>query len=553
VAKKNANFFDLHAEKIVIGLCVVLLIACAVYSLGGGRFSIGERGVGELCKAAGDASEQTRLALLNANPASGDSAQKDPAKEAVEELRRWFGQGAEGLVRIAKVQPILSRTQQFPPLYTPISGATAEERRNLAKLVEPDIPIVVAGEAMVDIPTEKPSLRDYDPRSSFNGTRSKRNYVSVAAQVDLVRQDANFIAERYPEGSYLIIAQVHLQRMDESNPRRGWEDVNAYLPFTLPDRPKRVDRPDGGFKFEGLDVFRQALDDGAEHIARPALPGKSVKSPQVPYLDEPPPYGDVTASQEEAEATRRVKKWTDLAKKAMSGRRPFDSPDMDAAFILARAGAATIGAKPKETNDAQTLLQRIIAKLPKDRRAVAQGMPRVPERLMPLVAHDLDVSPGHTYIYRMRYELYNFYAGQPGELANPRDAERVTVLSDWSPPSRPVEVTGDLYFYVTKADAQRQEVTVSVFRVTRKGSDKRDYKIKIGSEIGRKEKRGAKGDYATGAICVDIDFNRLVSGKKDVAMVYVDPADGVLRERLLSIDKQDKFYQKLSDQRSASR
>ena len=51
--------------------------------------------------------------------------------------------------------------------------------------------------------------------------------------------------------------------------------------------------------------------------------------------------------------------------------------------------------------------------------------------------------------------------------------------------------------------------------------------------------------FSTGNTCIDIDFDRLVDGQKDVSMIYTE-SDGSLRERLLSRDKKDKVFQKLS-------
>jgi hypothetical protein len=44
-------------------------------------------------------------------------------------------------------------------------------------------------------------------------------------------------------------------------------------------------------------------------------------------------------------------------------------------------------------------------------------------------------------------------------------------------------------------------------------------------------------DYTTAAVCIDLDFDRIVDQKKTVAMVYLDTNTGLLRERLLSVDR----------------
>jgi len=82
---------------------------------------------------------------------------------------------------------------------------------------------------------------------------------------------------------------------------------------------------------------------------------------------------------------------------------------------------------------------------------------------------------------------------------------------------------------------------------------KQDYKVQPGERIGKEEKRGAKVDFRTGAICLEIDFDRSIDGKRDVAMVYVDGSDGSVRERFLSRDSQDRYMRQLLDRRPARR
>lgn len=558
MARKNAGFFDLHAEKLTIGLCALLVIGAAVFSLGGGRFAVNDLGPSELCQRVGAAGDQARQAILGAKPSAASTAgQKDPAKDPVEILKKWYGQSAEGLLKIAGVPPVLERTQPFPPTFISVAGESGEGQRALAQIVAPDIPIVVSDTADLEIPANKPTLAQWDPRSSGGRdvTKVRRPYVSVAAQLDLVKQDANFRTEKYPDGSYLEIVEVRLQRRDLNDPRRGWEDVNTYLPFQSLAKPKLTVKSARSFKFEGFDEFRRLIAAGAEAIARPPLPSKSAKLPLAPFLDEPPKNEEVMPPSEVTrEAERRAKAWIDRARAARDGKRPFEKEDLDAAFVLARAAAGTLSAPDKVTSEAKKLLDQIIRKMPKDRRDLVNSNPRPADRMMPIVAHDIEAMPGHTYVYRMKYEILNVYAGNPAELANLEDAKALTVSSDWSPESRPVEIVSDTYFYLTKADSKKGNVTFTVFKTTRRGTiDKKDYRVSVGEEIGRKERRGSKGDFSTGMVCIDIDFSRLIDGKKDVSVVFMDPADGSLQERILSIDRRDPNYEKLIGRRSASK
>jgi hypothetical protein len=553
VARKDANFIDLHAEKLVLGLSVLLVAGGAYLGLGGSRLAINGKAPSELCEAVGRSAEQAQRAILSAAPRSTNSSQTDANKDdPIRALQIWYGPNARELAANADVAPTPGRTQPFGPPYIPVTGSAAE-RRHLASLVAPDIPVVLAGEAQIVVLDEIPPLAEFDGRPPPSAKKIARPFVSVAAQIDLVTQEANFIAERYPDGSRLTIVGVELQRRDLNDRRGGWETVNAYLPYEPLDRPKKTLDTARAVKFEGLDAYQRALEMYYEYLARPRILGTNVELPPVPYLDEPP-RSFFDSAEAEREATRRVKNWASAASKALSGgNRQFREPDWDTAYVLARAAAATIGAKQKESRDAEDQFQKVLQKTPRSRRSDVQSNARAPEKMMPLLAHDLTVEPGHAYVYRLRYEIYNVFAGQVGELADPDDARKLTVFSDWSPPSRPIEVESDTYFYLTRADKRKGDVTITVFKVSRRGVTKQDYRVRVGDMIGRKEKRGARGDFSTGALCIDIDFERNVEGRKETAMVYLDTRDGILRERILGSDRRDKTYKKLSEQRTTAR
>ncbi|MBN2561247.1 MAG: hypothetical protein JXQ75_09990 [Phycisphaerae bacterium] len=544
MARQNVGFVDQHIEKVVLGLCAVVLVGAAVFSFGGFRFSIEGRSPTQLCDEAGRQADQLAQAVRSAQPRQdnpgGDEKKPD---DPVEELRRWFGSEREGLIKIARLEPEAGRTAMFPPSVSSIIGVDPDDRHHLARIVPPGIPIVTTGRSTFEIPN-KLDLSEVvgsgpDKRDPASSTRS---WVSVGAQVDLVAQGVNFITEKYPPDSYLTVVKVHLQRKDDTEPGCDWEDVDTYLPFKPPERP-RVG--------ESLGEFRRLLDEGIKYVAQTELPtrrsGDRLAVPWVPYLDEPPkmPNADEDPTERQRRMGRLARKWYDLAKKAMEAKTPSKTEEFDAALMLVWA-AKMVGAGPEWIKKADELLDTLVKKLPKRQRPDAKVGRPSPDRLMPLVAHDLDVVPGHTYIYRMRYEVLNTYAGITGELENPEEAERLTVFSDWSPVSRPVEPESDVYFFLSKADPKRAEVTVTVYKKTRVDWKSKDFKIKVGDEIGRNDRRVKKADFTTSAVCVDIDFDRTGDGGKTTAMVYLDTDSGILRERLLSEDRKSKLRKKLS-------
>ncbi len=545
MAKKDASFVDLHAEKIVLGLCALAFLTAVVYSFSGMRFAIDGRGPAELVEETGRQAEATALAFKNAKPPKTDTetpgvggkTNNDPIKQ----LQRWFS-GPQSLAEVAQVDPKLPRTQKFPWLRTGITYVAQEDRKELAKLVTPSVPLVAADRGQLEL-RERLALGEMAAGRSVESGTGKPvtlSFVSVAAQIDLGQQELNFSLANYPPRTRLSFVKVHLQRKDEAEPWRGWQDVDTYLPYVHLERPALGDPAETkGISFT---EFTEAVENGQKLISQTDLPSRRPQYPAVPLLDEWPPRARDSKTEE---ANRRVRKWTDLGRKALTGKKPFTGVDLDSACMLAHAAVAEAGAAEKETEAAKKLLDEVMAKMPKARKAEWERPLRPAERMMPIMAHDLTVEPGRTYVYRIRYEVLNLYAGSPGELKDPADAELVTLFSDWSPASRPVEAASDLMFFLTQADPKKQDVTVTVYKKTRTGWKEQEYKIKVGETIGQKEKLGRnKGiDFATSLVCVDIDFDRLdpaPGGKKTVSMIYTDPVDGRLRERYLSRDRRDK-------------
>jgi hypothetical protein len=73
---------------------------------------------------------------------------------------------------------------------------------------------------------------------------------------------------------------------------------------------------------------------------------------------------------------------------------------------------------------------------------------------VPLWTTDIDVQPGATYRYRMRYDILNPFAGKANRLNATQKplAEPLVVASPWSDWSEPVEVPDSTYFFVVNAN-----------------------------------------------------------------------------------------------------
>lgn len=554
MAKKDVSFVDKHLEKVILGVCAAGFLGAVYYGFAGGRFSVNDRSATELIQAAADAAEQARQAVQSAryNPPRKET-ESDPKNDPVAQLAEWFGPEAKGLLGMAELPKSLPRAGAFGPPLVSVMRTAPEDRRNLARFVAPDLPVLSSGRSTFRFLRSKPELESFDPRQREDQTTGKvvtANWVSVAAQVDLVEQQSKFLAERYPEGTTLQIVKVHLQRRDVNDPAGAWEDVETFLPFKEPRRPTLTVLPDGRMRVQGLEGYRSLLDEMRESIVLTPFgqyqaSGDKVELPAVPYLDEPPER-ETANSATAPNPGRFSKRWLDWANAALKGRKPFKDVDPYAALVLTRGVVGLPGVPEKDVAAAQAILDRLPEKLPRELRPFAKSSPRDPRRLMPILAHDLTPIPGHTYVYRIRYEALNLFAGNTGELRNPRDAQRLTVFSDWSPESRPVEIKSDTYFYLTKADKAKNEVTIAVFKVTRAGASRQEFKISAGEEIGKKDKRPGRPDFSTGTVCVDIDFDR-GGGKNDATLVYANASDGVLFERSLARDLKDPIYKRLSD------
>ena len=221
---KSASFIDLHAEKIALGIGAAIMIGGVVFGLGGGRFSVNGHGPGEICSGVGEAADQTRQAVQNARPESlKPPTETGGGKDPVAQLAEWFGNKAVGVFKIAGVSDTLPRTQPYTNPYVPLVAAGNGTKRHLARSSRPTSRSSRAVDRASTFRRKYPRWRFSTEKRAVAESRSSRSWVTVAAQIDLVRQDANFRSEEYPEGSYLEIVQVHLraQGPDRSSPRMG--------------------------------------------------------------------------------------------------------------------------------------------------------------------------------------------------------------------------------------------------------------------------------------------------------------------------------------------
>jgi len=198
---------------------------------------------------------------------------------------------------------------------------------------------------------------------------------------------------------------------------------------------------------------------------------------------------------------------------------------------------------------------------------------RHPETSAPAVwFHDDSVEPGKTYRYRARVKLWNRYVGRPRPLKNPEGAKRAVIAGEWSEPSEPITVTPSTYFFVT-GSRPPESAGIEVFKWRQGFWISERFDVGVGEVIGGvrtveipewdEEGRQVRApvDFTTGAVVLDLRFDEPVAerwrGQNGVfsyrertstVMVYLDPADGQVRERVMIFDRRDPTYRELKEQ-----
>lgn len=201
-------------------------------------------------------------------------------------------------------------------------------------------------------------------------------------------------------------------------------------------------------------------------------------------------------------------------------------------------------------------------------------------------AHDDTVEAGKTYRYRMRVKLWNRYVGQPRPLRDPTAAALAVLPGDWSLPTEPVTVAPSTHFFLSSGRTDKTGARVEVFKWREGKYVRRSFDVGVGDVIGgvvklKKEKEKESGesasggegdrktpvfedvDFSTGAVVLDLRFDEPVEirqpgpkgeftyrSKPQLIMVYLEPADGQVKERVLEIDKYDPLYKKLRESES---
>lgn len=179
-------------------------------------------------------------------------------------------------------------------------------------------------------------------------------------------------------------------------------------------------------------------------------------------------------------------------------------------------------------------------------------------------AADGSIKDNATYQYRVRFRIYNQFAGSPEKFDDPQDATKLVLASDWSEPSESVTFEPTSLFFVTYEDKAKSEVGVEFFRWYYGAWLKsRRTKMAIGDVLATEQRTPAPAltdatttdnpnvPFSADGFVIDLDFSRKSQERKagrsdggvsfgqlrdDTALVLMT-ADGRLAERLVSLDR----------------
>jgi hypothetical protein len=272
------------------------------------------------------------------------------------------------------------------------------------------------------------------------------------------------------------------------------------------------------------------------------------------------------------QANKFIKETLPKAQKALDDEKLEEAAELAQKVLDAQKlqpGSATVS----QENQAKKILAKA-----KGERGETTPAPR-DERIIPIRQFDLTGEPGRTYQYRVRVGILNELCMVPRRLKDPNQATQAVIYSNWSEPSEPVTVQEDMFFYLAgeETGGQPHGARVDVFKWYLGRWILATFKVLPGEEIGSKKSVPVditgkndwyreEVDFFTGAVAVDLTLRvpqqpLVPDGKayrladytvQTTSLIYMDD-DGLLHERLASIDTADPHYKKLREMVEASR
>jgi hypothetical protein len=563
MAKKAVSPIELHVEKLVLGLTVLVLAGAAfrylVNSPNTIEYPIGQpQGPSEI-----DAKIAAQAQMLQQKVASAK-----PHAFETESLVSKLVEQREDPLGYHRLNPQLPAPREFSTFAVPEIGAI-KETKTFAKadILAPNAPTFRVGRSTISAPAAGRGVDHMDVV-----------WVSLGSTFDAQAQEAAFQKKGYDEANAKVIfTGVALQRR-QLNPDGDWADWVDVEPFMTTPPP-----PVPELKMQGdevvtssrnvLQTYAKDIGENQSAVRRPPIPkvtaGEPWSPPEIPGVNvaellkegegekkpgreqrRPPPKRRVAIprnfddAKKKAEGYQKKEQWDQIIAmdEAIQEQNPEwyqnltrpEKAEYDRALILAKRRAGV-----KEDKE------------PAEAKPGGAGEPGDQDDDA-IWAYDTGVEPGGTYQYRMAAKLFNTLAGTT--LApSPEMSASVELIGDWSEPTTAVTVPDDTLFFLTRVTDTA--VDVEVFKWANGGWNVEKFTVRPGDPIGEvKEDRRANTtvDYSTNATVVQIrqdekslqprgdtqkGFSRFEEEVGPV-LVFLD-RNGHLDERNLARDKDD--------------
>lgn len=599
--KGPLNLVELHVEKLVLGLAVVWTVVVAVLFLTGpNRVEYGGQpyGPGELDEAIASRAQALKQKINGAT----ENVEKVPrfSEKLQEQFRAGLGLGTDlpaTLPRSTTFGAALPELRaeraaiQDLALVTPLPPTRPVTRTGISLVYRTQASL---GEAKSAAPEEEPVERSwvtvagYFPALAQTREMTAKGYEGYRAKVfiagaDVQRQEMTASGEFsawadvepcpamprvdiptpvYDQRTGDVLNQADLERALDLV--RTWQMDLAQPDFYRVDAGDHWDVPPLDEEESGAERQAEPPGGGAVPPAEPPTPGQ----PPAPPGGEPPTPGALRDARErirqalaDARGARREKKWAEVVRLVEPILNdPLAGPtDKRAAQRLLDEARSYLNEPAPTAGQPQTTGERPLVLRDNEDRDPAVWF------------HDDTVEPGKTYRYRLRVKLWNRYVGKRAMLANAAEADDAVLAGDWSLPSDPITVAPKLHFFVQgPRPSEVPTAGVDVFVWHAGQWYKESFTVQVGDVIGevrnvRSRLTDASGrpvqtsiDFTTGALVLDIRpeesvLYRTSAGRgmfnygqaKSLVLVYLDPVDGQVKERIDREDRADAKYTEL--------
>lgn len=598
MARGSINIIELHIEKVILGLAAAAMLAMLVMFMVLSPHQVeynGEQvGPSELNQAILRNAESLDSRIRNAK------VEVPPVPRYRERIKQQHEAGIFG--RIKEDAPPLPRSLPLASSFGPGIPTVQEEDElgniDLVTPLPPERPVVVSGRSLVYPKTPpltgvrvpgQPGPDEDEGDEAAKGEPVEMPWVTVAAWYSVQAQEdemtkAGYAA--YRSKVYFVGADVERQEVLADGTYSSWRPVEPEAAMPELDIPDPIFDDETGTEInkEDVDTAFDFVKEAQQELPQPAffetVTGDFWDVPPLPGLDVSSDEG----AEEEEDGIERVRCSPEERREQ---RRQANDKLEEAGRELFNKNYARVAQLANDVLNLEcaAVSQKRRAQLMADKVERIRNRPEGPIRVdfvthpedegrIAVWVHDDTVESGKTYRYRMRVKVWNRYVGKMNLLKDPEEAKQSVLVGEWSLPSAPITVTPSTHFFIRSQRIGRQAASIDVWK-WRKGSWLRGtFDVEVGDVIGgikrvKTPEIGPDGrriseeiDFTTGAVVLDLRLNEPVmirqrtgargefklDDKTSLVLVYLDPADGQVKERIALEDKYDPMYEQLKDQ-----